>query len=467
MKIINNKQFIGIAALCVAFLFASCEAYLDKVPESDYSDREVFGNFVSFQGAIEEMYACVVDKDKCGAWNNYSFADEAISNQVYQFDLGNYWSNQTYFYGGTIQTQQIQGRDKRVWEYAWYGLAKANKCLEKIDEPGLFVGTDKEYRYIKGQALFFRAWFHFEICRFWGGMPYITRVLTSEAFGGEEFTRLSFRQSALHMCEDFRAAADLLPNHWDEDGASGGGPGSRTYGHNRDRINKMMALGYLGKAYLFAASPMINEEETGSNTFDPDLCAKAADAYGEALAINDQHKWYELTPMANYMDIFWKYNWLRPGEKEVVFISPPYDWNRIRSSTTPATTPSDLMGAANIDQPTHNIVENFGTASGYPLRDPDATDWTEDDPWKNRDPRFYKVIAVDGEKIHNWPDWNGYGTRSQYLELYTGGYHRSVITAVNLSGYYHKKFNGLSPDYIEDNQYSIRTYVPYMRLPEL
>ena len=468
MKIINNKIFIGVFALFGIMLFAACESYLDKAPETEYSDKEIFGNFFSFQGVIEEMYTCVVDKDKCGAWNNYSFADENVSNQQYPFDQGNYWSNSTYFFGQNVNTTADEaGRSRRVWEYAWFGIAKANLCLEKLEEPGLFTGTQKEYDYLKGQALFFRAWFNFEICRFWGGMPYNKRVLTSESFGSEEFQRLSFRQSALLMCDDFREAADLLPSHWDEGGNSPDNPGALTLGHNKDRPNKIMALGYLGKAYLFAARPMINEEETGSNTFDPELCRMAADAYGEAIAVNDQWKWYELTHMNEYHLQFWEINSLRPGKKEVIFISPPYDWNRVRSSTLPATQPPDLNGGANTDVPAHNLVENFGTADGYPLYDPDTRVWDATNPWKNRDPRFHSVIAADGDKIHNIPGLSTPDSRSQIVEAFTGGYHRDILRPGTVSGYYSKKFSALHPDYIASWHTAIRSYVPYMRLPEL
>ena len=106
----------------------------------------------------------------------------------------------------------------------------------------------------------FRGWFYFEICRYWGGMPYINRVLSSdESLITEEFNRLNFQETAKLMAKDFREAADLLPNHWDLSQ-----PGQATIGHNMNRINKFHALAYLGKALLCAASPMINEEATGN-----------------------------------------------------------------------------------------------------------------------------------------------------------------------------------------------------------
>src|SRR5690606_20218412 len=108
--------------------------------------------------------------------------------------------------------------------------------------------TAEERNLIKGQLLFFRAWFHHRLIEYFGGLPYIDHVLPSD----EQLTlpRLSYHESADKAAADFREAADLLPINWDETA-----PGRRTLGKNQLRINKIMALGYLGKNYLWAASP--------------------------------------------------------------------------------------------------------------------------------------------------------------------------------------------------------------------
>jgi len=180
MKKINHYLYSGLIFLMLMLGSASCEDYLDKSPEASITEKDVYGNFTSFQGFVEEMYNCIMDPDKGGAWNKYLFADETLNNYPYNFDNGNYWGNETYFFGvtptpGTLASNTT--RDRRVWEYAWYAIAKANLALAKIDEEGLFQGTEEEKKFIKGQALFFRGWFYFEICRYWGGMPYVTRVL--------------------------------------------------------------------------------------------------------------------------------------------------------------------------------------------------------------------------------------------------------------------------------------------------
>lgn len=448
---------------CIAVLIAltvplnSCEDYLDKAPQADITEKDAYGNFLSFQGFIEEMYVCIMDPNKGGAWNAYLFADETLNNYPYAFDQGNYWGHSSYFYGQAVNTDN-DGRKKRIWEYAWYAIRKANIALEKIDEPGLFEGTEEEKKHIKGQALFFRGWFYFEICRYWGGMPYIDKVLSpTEEMTTEEFRRLNFQEAALKMAQDFRAAADLLPNHWDLSG-----PGQTTLGHNRDRFNKFHALGYLGKALLYAASPMINEEAKGTNTFDPELARQAAEAFGELLTLAESTGIYQLQSWDSWTDNFWRWNWERPGGKEGIMMPIILDRGRIRWSTVGATVPSSfaMNSGTNADVPAHNLTKNYGMANGLPLDDP-ASGYDPADPWKGRDPRFYKDIAVDGDQIHSaaGPD--------QYAQLYNGGYHRSVINPPSVTGYYARRFGPIGPDWSNARADALQAYVPFLRLADV
>jgi len=458
-NILKSIRFNAILLVLIVFT-VSCEDYLDKAPEASITEKDAFGNFTSFQGFMEEMYNCIMDPDKGGAWNNYSFADENLNNNIYAFDIGNYWSTESYFSGKGVSPSRLASntaRDRRVWEYAWYGIRKANVALEMIDKEGLFQGTDEEKNLIKGQALFFRGWFYFEICRYWGGMPYITRVLDpTESMVTEEFNRLNFQETAKLMAKDFRAAADLLPNHWDLTTA-----GQKTLGHNRDRINKFFALGYLGKALLYAGSPMINEEATGSNTYNADLCKQAADAFGELLKLADETGLYKLQTWATWTDNFYRLSYQRPGGTECIMDPTIYDRSRVRSSTIGATCPANFgLNSGATDVPTHNITKNFGMANGLPIDDP-TSGYKPADPWTGRDPRFYKSIVVDGDNISN------INTATKFAQTFNGGVHRSNIVPPTVTGYYSRKFNGMSPTFTVSIAGQTMAFVPYMRLADI
>jgi hypothetical protein len=452
------KAFL-ISSVSSSVLLSSCEKYLDKAPEASISDKDVFGDFISFQGFVEELYNCIFDKNKGQAWNPYLFADETLNNHPYPFDQGNYWPNEDYFYGKSVNTHDHNPRTKRVWEYAWYAIRKANIALAKLEEKDLFLGTPEEGDLLKGQALYFRAWFYFEICKFWGGMPYVTKALSpTENLFTPDFKRLNFQQTAILMAKDFRAAADILPNDWDDTAA-----GQRTLGQNRQRINKFYALGYLGKALLYAGSPMINEEATGNSAYDPDLCQQAAEAFGELLALADKTGIYKLQPWDSWTDNFWRWTNQRPGGDEVIMSPTIYDRSRERWSTLGATVPSSfgLNSGSNADVPTNNIIKNYRMANGLPIDDP-GSGYDPNDPWTGREPRFYSDIAVDGDKIM---DCNG--CKNEYAQLHNNGYHRSQINPPSVTGYYAKRYSPIGPDFTTSKANGLQAYVPYMRLADI
>ncbi len=458
MKKIRKYIVFGLLIFTTLFSILSCEDYLNKAPEADISEKDVYGNFNSFQGFIEQMYNCIMDPDKGGAWNKYLFADETLNNKPYNFDYGNYWGNETYFYGTNVNVTSTNPRDRRVWDWAWYGIRAANLALQKIDEEGLFEGTPEEKNHIKGQALFFRGWFYFEICRYWGGMPYITRVLDpTESLITEEFNRLNFQETAKLMAKDFREAANLLPNHWDVSE-----PGQVTLHHNMDRVNKFYALGYLGKALLYAASPMINEEATGNNVYDPNFAKQAAEAFGELLKLADDTGLYKLQSWSTWSDNFRQVNNKKTGGTECIMLPTIYNRSRVRWSALGATVPSSfgLNSGSDADVPTHNYIKNYAMANGLPIDDP-ASGFNPNDPWTGREPRFYADIAVDGDRIHN-----SLGDDT-YAQLYNGGRHRSQINPPSVTGYYAKRYSGIGSSFTTSLANGLQAYVPYLRLADV
>ncbi|PWJ56925.1 putative outer membrane starch-binding protein [Dyadobacter jejuensis] len=460
MKKYINKypRTFGAKIILACLLLVSCEDYLDKAPEADITEQVAYGNFISFQGFIEEMYNCIMDPNKGGAWNKYLFADETLNNYPYAFDNGNYWGNEAYFYGQNVNTTDNNSRTKRIWEYAWYAIRKSNLALEKLEEEGLFQGTEEEKALLKGQAHFFRGWFYFEICRYWGGMPYITRALSpTEELTTEEFRRLNFQETALLMAADFRKAADLLPTHWDNTPS-----GQATLGHNDDRINKFHALGYLGKSLLYAGSPMINEEAKGSNSFDAALCQQAAEAFGELLTLSEQTGTYKLQSWESWTDNFWRWNYERPGGTEVIMRPTIFDRGRVRWSTMGATMPSSfsMNSGSNAEVPAHSFTKNYGMANGLPIDDP-MSGYDPNDPWTGREPRFYKDIVVDGDRIHSAAG------SDRFAQLYNGGFHRSQINPPSVTGYYYKRYTPMGEDFSSSKANGLQAYIPYLRLADI
>ena len=353
--------------------------------------------------------------------------------------------------------------------------------------------TQEEKNFIKGQLLFFRAWWHEELIAFFGGMPYVDTVLD----GASVLTlpRLSYQKCALKCAEDFKAAAELLPNDWDKTTI-----GKKTLGKNELRITKVCALGYLGKVLLWASSPLNNigaEKGASKNgdtyKYNTELATKAADALAEAIAqVNSGKTPYALCTYDysdiynhvaksgstnNFSDIFRTTgkNWKQPGSTEAIMRGPYIGENSSNWNFTKLWGPKmeDIVQHdAVIHQPTANYVNYYGMANGLPLNDPDSG-FDPKHPFKDRDPRFYHDIVFDGFKYINTTIdavKEPKVAALQYIPMYSGSILRSSSSQGCRTGYYTQK---LVPHQANkyDGMYNwggaLQCDLPYMRLADL
>lgn len=499
---IKTLLLTGCVSLALGTSLSSCQDYLDKEPDSTVSADDAFANFRNFQGFVEEIYNCIPDKEKCNYCPSWNWGDDEIFNpeadnrMTHQVDLGNFraWESTGNWLkrdGASTSTNKF---DHGIWNHAWYCIRKCNLGLQNIDK--FVTGSAEEKKLIEGQLYFFRAWWHEEMMQYFGGMPYVDTYLDTNA--ELNLPRLSYQECADKAAADFRKAADLLPINWDKTSA-----GAATQGKNDLRINKIMALGYLGKTYLWAASPLMkNGAQTGASKngktydYDQEYAKKAAEAFGELLSLVEagqtqyalaEFKYsdiynHEKSPDANscFSDIFYtkKQNWKMPGTVEAIFRGPSPDFNGSNWNTSKVFGPKVQKVVAHdnvIHQPTANLVEAYGMANGEPIYlvengkyvlNP-KSGFDPKHPFKNRDPRFYHDIVFDGFKYLNGSP--GQYADLQYCQLYTGGNMRPIENA-SRTGYFIQKLvphtcNEVDKDY--DWGAAFHCYLPYMRLADI
>lgn len=486
-------------ALSLTCGFASCTDYLDKTPDSTVNADEAFKNFTNFQGFVEEVYNCIPNKESNYWCCSFNWGEDEIlntglgdSHETAHFDLGDYrywYSDPQSFLHSNGLNSTSNDKFSHSLEHAWYCIRKCNLGLENLEK--MTDCTQEEKNIIKGQLLFFRAWWHEELMEFYGGMPYVDTVLD----GSQALTlpRLSFQECATKCAEDFRAAADLLPNDWDKTTI-----GKKTLGKNDLRITKVCALGYLGKVLLWAASPLNNlKAEVGASKngdtyrYNVEFAAKAADALAEAISqVNSGSTPYALAEYkydniydhvasedskTNFSDIFRTTGkgWKQPGSTEAILRAPYIgangsNWNFTKNWGIKIN--EIVQHDALIHQPTANYVNYYGMANGLPLDDPESG-FDPTHPFKNRDPRFYHDIIFDGFQYINTtigkddPDY-----QFKYVQMYTGSNLRSSSSQGCRTGYYCQK---LVPHQANkyDGMYNwggaLQCDLPYMRLADI
>ncbi len=510
MKHYNNFRTLSCGLMLLlgsGGALTSCTDWLDQDPESIVAEDEAFKNYRNFQGYIEEIYNMIPDKEKinyCTAWN---FGDDAVHNPEgyahmdHQVDLGNYrdWYNNNQCW--------LNGNSNSLWRNSWYCIRKCNMGIDRIKS---LVGTDEERNLLLGQMYFFRAWWHFELMCYFGGLPYIDEAFEAESI--PELPRLSFQECADKCAEDFERAFDLLPLNWDETIA-----GMQTSGKNDLRVNKFMALCYLGKCYLWAGSPLMKEMEKAKDggvpqllgasangkTYDYDVnyCKKAAETLGKALDmvvkgtvpyklaefrfsnIYDHERDENGDEENFYSNLFYtvKQSWKMPGVKEAIFRGAypgvnSANWNcaKIFGPKVAGLVAHDKI----IHHPTANLADQYGMANGQPIYlvqngelvlNPNSG-WDPEHPFKDRDPRFYHDFVFDGfHYVLSTDPLNAEQKKHEYCSLYTGGGMRSVADASS-TGYFIQK---LVPhqcnegDKWYDWDWAFQSYIPYMRLADI
>ena len=490
------KLFCALSLTCG---FASCTDYLDKTPDSTVNADEAFKNFTNFQGFVEEVYNCIPNKESNFWCCSFNWGEDEIlntglgdSHETAHFDLGDYryWYSdpQSFLHSNGLSSTSTD-KFSHSLEHAWYCIRKCNLGLENLEK--MTNCTQEEKNIIKGQLLFFRAWWHEELMEFYGGMPYVDTVLD----GSQALTlpRLSFQECATKCAEDFRAAADLLPNNWDKTTI-----GKKTLGKNDLRITKVCALGYLGKVLLWAASPLNNlgakvgaSKNGDTYRYNVEFAAKAADALAEAISqVNSGSTPYALAEYkyeniydhvasedskTNFSDIFRTTGkgWKQPGSTEAILRAPYIgangsNWNFTKNWGIKIN--EIVQHDALIHQPTANYVNYYGMANGLPLDDPESG-FDPTHPFKGRDPRFYHDIVFDGFQYINTtigkddPDY-----QFKYVQMYTGSNLRSSSSQGCRTGYYCQK---LVPHQANkyDGMYNwggaLQCDLPYMRLADI
>ena len=485
MTIKNHlRTLLYTGLLTASFGLTSCEDYLEKTHESTVSEEDAFKTFRTFQGFTEELYYCLPDHAHCYWQNSFNWGEDEIISfgkdyfMGYKIDLGDFWGWQSGFDGwgccwmdgSNVSSTSTDRFQKKFWPLAWYGIRKTNVGLENLDK--LINATDEERNLIEGQLYFFRGWFHLMLIEYFGGMPYIDTVLSaSEPLSNP---RLSYQECADRIAKDLRRAADLLPIDWDKTTA-----GAATLGNNQQRINKIMALAFLGKNYLWAGSPLMNYASQGSRTYNADYCKKAADTFAELLELVESGQTqYALVDFDHYSDIFYTYqqNAMNPGSTEAIFQSPMYDWWMGSGwSLGPQFVGSNQSGETNstLFTPTANYVNYFGMANGLPLDDPDSG-FDPEYPWRDRDPRFYNDFIYDGvQTIENLSALSADqrdNQKIQYANLYTGGNYRDEVNE-SRTGYLLRKFTPLAVNYydqgIRDYGDALTIQISWMRLADV
>ncbi len=401
IKLLSNKPtkigFIYKMMLIFAFIsVSSCsEDVLDKIPLTSYSDATVWTD-ASLVDAFINNVARVFPVD----WNISScFTDEMTRrnnvayNTINEGGLTpsntaplNFWSN--YYSSG-------QGG---LYTGGYYAVVSRCNIFFKNIESAKFAEATKN-RMI-GEMKFYRAYAYFRLATIYNGVPLVTK--TFELTDNFYLPRNTYAECMTFVMSELEEAINLLPLTY----------AAKDIGH----ITKGAAMAAKARALLYMASPLNNPS-------------------------NDQAKWRAAetaTQAVIDLNIYSLYPEYRKSYLEVAKYNSEVIWNRLYNnklftefSLELSHMPPGYYGYAHV-HPLQNMVDEYEMKTGLlPSQDPA---YDPQNPWINRDPRFYDCIL-----------YNGAPFQGRAVEIFLPGgmdSNQGPIEAWNATttGYYVKKF---------------------------
>ncbi|SHM76519.1 RagB/SusD family nutrient uptake outer membrane protein [Mucilaginibacter sp. OK098] len=396
MKIKFNKSLVLLGLIVLSM---SCKKVFDvNHPGGPITPEQEWGNPDFIKGYVTNFYNILP------SWNR----NEEISAEAFSGGSGGNALN--FFLTGKYTTQS--GYPDRVWD--WASLRGINNFFANIDK-SKSVLSDADYKSLKGQAYFFRAYLYYRMVKVLGGVPIITVVQDPTA----DINTLLVKRNTSLECFDFinkqlDSAINLLPVSYDAD--------------NTGRVTKGAAMAVKGEALLLKASPLFckspntgywNDAYTALASAKTELDADGYGLYTDNTAKTNENMWYDKAGAAKEMILSVRFHY-------------PEKTNGFQQGQRPLT---ETSGAAGSCDPTWEMVKEYPMKNGLDISDPNSG-YDPTEFWKNRDPRFYTAIVYNGARY----DFADITPRVQWIFNGIAGDDAYKATAnYNITGFYCRK----------------------------
>lgn len=250
-------------------LFSSCEDQLNIPPKSNLELGNFFATTEDFDLALVGAYDPIAVHQGDRGFGTYfkgllmmgrAGTDEMLVNQGFWDATGKEIGNYTFTAFSRIPNA--------VWEQQYVGISRCNVIISKIKNTNVTMPEATKKR-ILGEASFLRAFYYFQLARYYGGVPIITEDTNLNEFRN---IRSSLAETYEVIVNDLKVAEENIPVINE--------PG---------RATKHAAKSYLAKVYLQMSGQPLNN----------DTAAAKAAAYAKDVIDSGP---YNLE--SNYTDVF-------------------------------------------------------------------------------------------------------------------------------------------------------------------
>lgn len=358
-----------IKTVCLAgslALLSACEDWLEIEPKDRFGDTTVWGSEENADMFLNDIY------NQLPHLNNETQNLDQYSDNSY---VGAEWMNaRTTIYTGALSpTSWIPG-PWDMWKWGRQNNDDAKGQYERIRSCNLFITkvteSDFSAEYKKerlAEVRFLRAWFYHYLWMAYGGVPIITEVLDNNVSTDIFYPRETAQKTFEFIDKELDEIKDDLP--------------PRRSGSDLGRASKGAILTLKGWVELFHASELRNPGK------DKKRWEAAAATLKDVIDLQVYHLqptildlWTEATNNNDEVIFDFQMSKQNGGRREGLF------------------GPVFVKGVQSVwgnMQPTQELVDDYCMANGLPITDP-ASGYNKNNPYKNREKRFYQSILYDG-----------------------------------------------------------------------
>ena len=233
MKAFIKNRFFAKVLLASFFMtvLSACEKYLEVAPQGGITEEAIRTNPTAAQDLVAGVYNIMWDGSMHGF--DYLGMTNIASDDA---DKGSNPTDAATTQGrlDNLDMDASVGNMNTIWSGYFRAIARANQAMDKIP---LSPAEETVKKQLEGEVRFLRAYFYFNLVRFFGGVPKIDKVPAPEEVNNPEFqTRASKAEIYQFIISDLKFAVDNLPIK----GATPTG-----------RATKGAAIGMLAKVYLY------------------------------------------------------------------------------------------------------------------------------------------------------------------------------------------------------------------------
>jgi len=355
-------NLIVLLVISIAFI-SSCDSNVLNIEPSDrfseenvWQDENLIEAYIANtyrnvpSGFVYPLYNLSVITDELNARSNaWSWAVNAGNLTADNLQRANFWSN-----------------DAANRNY-WTSISRVNRFMENIDrERDVEIEEDVINRMI-GEMRVIRAYSYFKLISLYGGVPLITSTFSL----GDDFdvARDSYDDVMNFVITELDKAIDELPlGEYDA--------------VNKGRITQGAAMAVKSRALLYAASPLNNP---GNDMRKWQMAADAAKGIIDLgqYSLFDNYKSMFLEENIYNAEMIWQRPYNQLDNHEAVYVEL-------------SSYPNGYNGFGQI-HPLQNLVDDYETVNG--LLPEDDPEYDPQDPYVDRDPRFYATILHDGAQF--------------------------------------------------------------------